>query len=309
MWKEFLDADTLRSRPRLAGGEGRSTARSTATGAPASPASPTPAATPTGPATTSRQANWYAFGRLAWNPDLAAAAIADEWIRDDVGPDDEVVRSTIRSLMLESRETLRGLHDAARPAPPDRRRPLRADAREPRPAPRGLVRHLLPSRRPDGIGFDRTRRGSGAVDQYRPPLRDRGTIRPRARRSCCSGSTACRGTTGCASGGTLWDGLVRHYSRGAEAARGDGPRWERLRGQGGRRALRGGAREAAAPGRRRRGVARQVPPLLPAVQRAELRRPARERRDDQQRPASCRSSRRSATASATPLRTSSSRRW
>ena len=47
-----------------------------------------------------------------------------------------------------------------------------------------------------GIGFDRTREGSRAVDQYFPPLRDQwndpATV---PRRRCCSGSITCRGTT------------------------------------------------------------------------------------------------------------------
>ena len=37
------------------------------------------------------QANWYAFGRLAWNPDLAAQDIADEWIRQTFSNDPVVV--------------------------------------------------------------------------------------------------------------------------------------------------------------------------------------------------------------------------
>ena len=215
------------------------------------------------------QANWYAYGRLAWNPDLACGCHRRRVDRDDVvgrrggalgGPlaDARVARGA------------GGLHDAARPSPPDWRRPLRADAREPRPAPRGLVRNLLPSGRPerDRVRPDAAgqRRRRSVPQAARRHLR---TIRPRAPRTSCSGSTACRGTTELRSGGTLWEGLVRHYTRGAEAARGDGSHVGGAAGRRGRRALRGGSREAPRPGRRRRGLARQVPPVLPAVQRAE----------------------------------------
>ena len=46
-----------------------------------------------------------------------------------------------------------------------------------------------------GIGFDRTPRGSDAVDQYRSPLREQWGDPATCPRSCCSGSTACPGTT------------------------------------------------------------------------------------------------------------------
>jgi alpha-glucuronidase len=50
------------------------------------------------------QANWYGFGRLAWNPDLTAEGIADEWIAMTWGRSPDTM-STIRSIMLGSRET------------------------------------------------------------------------------------------------------------------------------------------------------------------------------------------------------------
>ena len=92
------------------------------------------------------QANWYAFGRLAWNPGLSAGAIADEWIRMTWGHAPEVV-ATIRSIMLDSREAFvhytmpLGLHhliggDHYAPMP---------ENTDPRRA--GLVRHLLSPRR------------------------------------------------------------------------------------------------------------------------------------------------------------------
>jgi hypothetical protein len=50
------------------------------------------------------QANWYAFGRLAWNPEVSARAIADEWIRMTFTNAPAV--AAIRSMMLQSREAV-----------------------------------------------------------------------------------------------------------------------------------------------------------------------------------------------------------
>ena len=118
------------------------------------------------------QANWYAFGRLAWNPDLGADAIADEWIRM-TWSDAPVVMATIRSIMLDSREVYvhytmpLGLHHL-----------IGGDHYAPMPEnadPRRIDWSAVYYHRADagGIGFDRTRTGSKAVDQYRAPLADR----------------------------------------------------------------------------------------------------------------------------------------
>ena len=111
------------------------------------------------------QANWYAFGRLAWNPALTAEAIADEWIRMTWGHDRDLV-ATVRSMMLDSHEALvrysmplglhhliGGDHYAPMPENPD---PRRADWS-------AIYYHRADA---SGVGFDRTTRGSGAAGQY-----------------------------------------------------------------------------------------------------------------------------------------------
>ena len=47
------------------------------------------------------QANWYAFGRLAWNHNLSAEQIADEWIRMTFSNENDFVNPT-KQIMLES---------------------------------------------------------------------------------------------------------------------------------------------------------------------------------------------------------------
>lgn len=116
--------------------------------------------------------NWYALGRLAWNPRLTPAAIADEWMarnlwRDDVEVPDSVCAS-VRDMLLRSREAVvdymmpLGLHH------------LFAFGHhygpEPWCDPEGARPDWLPKyyHRADrvGLGFDRSSRGSNAVAQY-----------------------------------------------------------------------------------------------------------------------------------------------
>ncbi len=117
------------------------------------------------------QANWYAFGRLAWCNTLTSEQIADEWLRMTFTHDDNFV-TTIKEMMLQSRETCveymmpMGLHH------------LFAYGHHYGPEPwcsrSGSRPDWLPSyyHRADsvGIGFDRTTSGSNAVAQYCSPL-------------------------------------------------------------------------------------------------------------------------------------------
>ena len=59
----------------------------------------------TGPATNFDQANWYAFGRLAWNPSLPPRQIADEWTRMTWTNDARAVKPIV-TMMLGSREAV-----------------------------------------------------------------------------------------------------------------------------------------------------------------------------------------------------------
>jgi Alpha-glucuronidase len=117
------------------------------------------------------QANWYAFGRLAWDPYLNSSDIADEWIRMTFTNDNETV-ATISKMMLDSREitvsymTPLGLHHQMYaghhygPGPWVNRG--RADQTS------------VYFNRADsiGLGFNRTSKGSNAVNQYFPHVRD-----------------------------------------------------------------------------------------------------------------------------------------
>ena len=116
------------------------------------------------------QANWYAFGRLAWNPDLSSAAIAEEWARMTFTNDAAFVKPVV-AMMMGSREAVvdymtplglhhlmgRGYHYG--PGPWVTGGP-RADWTS-------VYFHRADA---EGIGFDRTSKGSNAVAQYAPPV-------------------------------------------------------------------------------------------------------------------------------------------
>ena len=176
------------------------------------------------------QANWYAYGRLAWNPDLGAEEIADEWIRMTWGDSPEVV-DTIRSMMLASREALvrysmplglhhliGGDHYAPMPENPD---PRRADWS-------AIYYHRAS---PEAVGFDRTRTGSGAVDQYHAPLRDEWNDPRTTPDALLLWFHRLPWDYPMKSGRTLWDEIVREYTRGAEEAARLETQWKSLEGK------------------------------------------------------------------------------
>ena len=46
------------------------------------------------------QANWHAFGRLAWNPDLTSEKVSEEWVRMTFSNREDVVDSIKRMMLL-----------------------------------------------------------------------------------------------------------------------------------------------------------------------------------------------------------------
>lgn len=118
------------------------------------------------------QANWYAFGRLAWNHTLTAGEIAGEWLGMTFSADERFVQP-VKEMMIESREAVvnymmpLGLHHIFAgshhygPAP-WYDEPARADWRS-------VYYHRATK---NGVGFDRTTGGTNAVSQYAPPLRE-----------------------------------------------------------------------------------------------------------------------------------------
>ncbi|MGQ3227756.1 MAG: alpha-glucuronidase family glycosyl hydrolase [Blastomonas fulva] len=178
---------------------------------------------------TFNQANWYVFGRMAWDPSLSSEAIAREWAAQTFG-NDPVVIDTVVAMMMRSREAVvdytgplglahlfaTGHHYGPGPWVSDLARPEwnpvyyhRADRQ--------------------GIGFDRTRTGSNAVAQYAPVL---------ARRYADPKTTPPEELLWfhhlpwdykMPAGNTLWEEMVRRYDRGVAEVDSMRSQWATLR--------------------------------------------------------------------------------
>ncbi|MDD5064499.1 MAG: alpha-glucuronidase family glycosyl hydrolase [Phycisphaerae bacterium] len=115
------------------------------------------------------QANWYAFGRLGWDPGLSSETIAEEWIRMTLSRNDKAVKE-IESMMMGSREacvnymTPLGLHHIMQEGfhygpQPSLDKSGRIDWTS-------VYYHRADA---NGLGFDRSSTGSNATSQYFPP--------------------------------------------------------------------------------------------------------------------------------------------
>ena len=119
------------------------------------------------------QANWYAFGRLAWNPSLTAEEIAHEWLVQTYENQDEKFTKPVEMMMMTSREACvnymmpLGLHHI-----------FKFDHHY-GPEPDGFIASYPLEWCPvyyhkadaQGVGFDRSSKGTDAVGQYPEPYR------------------------------------------------------------------------------------------------------------------------------------------
>ena len=241
MWEECLDADTYRDGP------GSTVAKMVTAIA--------------GVANTGQdanfsgyvfaQANWYAFGRLAWNPELSAEEIADEWVRQTFlkpdGMSQKAFRQTflkpegmsqkafdkkfvapVRDILMASREAVvdyempLGLHHLFGgthygPAPWDRLG---------RPDWTPAYYHQADSA---GIGFDRTKNGSDNVDQYNEPLTSTYENLETCPENLLLWFHHLPWDYKLASGRTLWDEICLHYDRGIQTVEGFRKTWQELK--------------------------------------------------------------------------------
>ena len=177
------------------------------------------------------QANWYAFGRLAWNPRQSARDIAADWAAMTFSPDPDVVQPIV-AMMMASREaavnymTPLGLHHLM----------ARGHHYGPGPWVDGGPRADWTSvyyHRADrnGIGFDRTARGSNAVAQYAPAVAGRYGDLAQVPEPLLLWFHHVRWDHRMASGQTLWDALVGRYSQGVRQVEAMQASWAGLRGR------------------------------------------------------------------------------
>jgi alpha-glucuronidase len=170
------------------------------------------------------QANWYAFGRLAWDPGASARDIAEEWVRMTFSNDPAFVDPVV-GMMMGSREAVvdymtplglthlmgTGHHYGPAPWVADQKRPEwnpvyyhRADA--------------------DGIGFERgppgkNRGGSNATAQYAPKVAAVFADPKKVPENLLLWFHHVSWDRRMSSGRTLWDELVYRYDHGVESVR------------------------------------------------------------------------------------------
>jgi len=175
------------------------------------------------------QANWYGFGRLAWDHQLTAVDIAQEWTRMTLSNDSEVVKP-ITSMLLTSRETVvnymtpLGLHHIMGwshhygPGPWVKDKP-RADWT-------AVYYHRADTA---GIGFDRTPSGSNAVGQYFPEVEKRFSSLATCPEEYLLWFHHVSWNYKMKSGNTLWNELCYKYSSGIAAVRSMQTTWKSMK--------------------------------------------------------------------------------
>jgi alpha-glucuronidase len=162
---------------------------------------------------TFAQANWYAYGRLAWKPELTSAAIADDWIRMTFNNDKSFVEP-IKQIMLTSREaavnymTPLGLHHQMARGLHYGPGPWVAGGRADQTSVYFNKADSI------GIGFERSSKGSNAVAQYFPPLRDEFEHVNTTPEEYLLWFHHLPWTYKMKSGKTLWIELIEHYNKG-----------------------------------------------------------------------------------------------
>ena len=176
------------------------------------------------------QSNWYAFGRMAWNPELSSEEIADEWVTMTFGQKPEPI-AKIKAILLESREAAvnymmpLGLHHIMGwdhhygPGP---------WVTGGRPDWTALYYHQADSL---GIGFDRTASGSDALGQYAPEIVEAWSDPTQIPEKYLLWFHHLPWDFKLQSGRTLWDEIGLHYDAGVNSARQMQETWNSLQSE------------------------------------------------------------------------------
>lgn len=176
------------------------------------------------------QANWYAFGRLAWNPELSSEDIAREWLQQTFTTSTDFV-DPMTEVMMTSREACvdymmpLGLHHI-----------FKFDHHY-GPEPDGFKAEYPIEWCPvyyhkadtAGIGFDRSSHGTDAVGQYAEPYRSLYNDLRTCPEAYLLWFHHLPWNYPMRDGRTLWESLNAHYNRGVEATEGYLDTWQRVR--------------------------------------------------------------------------------
>ena len=183
------------------------------------------------------QANWYAFGRLAWDPTLSAEQIADEWIHLSFPRPagcskarfEKKFVEPVKAMMLESREAVvnytmpLGFHhlfNGSHYGPGPWQRSIRPDWSP-------VYYHKADSL---GVGFDRTvATGSGNIGQYNEPLASRFENIETCPENLILWFHHVPWDYTMSSGRTLWDEICLHYENGIKSVQGFLKTWDSVK--------------------------------------------------------------------------------
>lgn len=227
-WKEFFDSDTYSK------GSGSTVAKSTDNTLFKNKVSAIAGVANTGLDTNwtghhFAQANWYAFGRLAWNHQLSADEIADEWLKQTFTANKSFV-DTVKAIMLKSHEAAvnymmpLGLHH------------LFAWDHHYGPEPWCYFDWARPDWLPRyyhqaseyGIGFNRTSTGSNAVSQYFSPLKEQFNSSENCPEKYLLWFHHVPWTHRMNSGRSVWDELCYQYEEGVKSVRQFQQQWNAI---------------------------------------------------------------------------------
>ena len=177
------------------------------------------------------QANWYAYGRLAWDHSLSPNEISNEWIRQSLSRDDKVVQ-TVQDMMAGSWEacinymTPLGLHHIMQAG--FHYGPQPSYSRAPRRDWTSVYYHRADS---VGIGFDRSTSGSNAVSQYFSPLKEQYNDIHSCPEKYLLWFHHVPWDRPMKSGRTLWDEMCIHYYQGTDYVEKLIQTWNGLQGE------------------------------------------------------------------------------
>lgn len=174
------------------------------------------------------QANWHAFGRMAWNPDLSAKEVGEEWARMTFSNSNKVL-SPVMDILLTSREAVvnytgpLGLNHimnfATHYGPGPWYKDPNWDAKDYHKADE------------TGLGVNRTTSGSNAVSQYFSPLREQLNDVKTCPREFMLWFHHVPWDYQMPSGRIMWDELVHYYHKGVQEVRDMRERWNSLDGK------------------------------------------------------------------------------
>jgi alpha-glucuronidase len=177
------------------------------------------------------QANWFAYGRLAWNPYSSSEEIAEEWLKLTFTSNSDFV-NPIKKMMLNSREmvvnymTPLGLHH------------IMAESHHYGPGPwvtggrrADWTATYYHQASEDGVGFDRTKTGSNALEQYATPLQEAWGSLETVPEKYLLWFHHVSWSAPLKNGKSLWDNLALHYQKGVDESRENIAIWKSMEGK------------------------------------------------------------------------------